>query len=236
MIQGISSAYMGGYMNNYVKVNHDSYDALCGEYDDRAKIRAIRKTRFEESPESLGGPVLSRARKYFSKITVLEIGPGSGETLAFFEKNNCRTIAVDLSPKMARVARNRSKNTDFILGNIMDIEFLWNQFEIIYAGAVIHLFPLDEALDLLLKIHHWLKPNGFIFINTTIHEVPSEGYKIKKDSTMQIMRFRRKWRENELFAALKNSGFEILDRIFTDEKDREKQWVAYIAQKSINYE
>lgn len=38
MIQGISSAYMGGYMNNYVKVNHDSYDALCGEYDDRAKI------------------------------------------------------------------------------------------------------------------------------------------------------------------------------------------------------
>ena len=226
---------IGTDMKDYVRVNHDAYDALCSEYDDRAKMRAIRKSKFEEGAESLGGPVLTRAKKYFSKITALEIRPGSGEMLAYFENNNCRTIAVDLSPNMVKIARNRSQGTDFILGNIMDVEFIGNKFEIIYAGAVIHLFPLGEALDLLFKIHHWLKPNGFIFINTTIHAVSNEGYEIKKDSTMQILRFRRKWTENELLAALKNCGFEILDRIFTDEKDRGKQWIAYIAQKGINY-
>jgi len=42
--------------------------------------------------------------------------------------------------------------------------------------------------------------------------------------------------ESELLAALQNSGFEILERIFTDEQDRGKQWVAYIGQKDINHE
>jgi ubiquinone/menaquinone biosynthesis C-methylase UbiE len=214
---------MGLDMKEYIRINHESYDALCSEYDDRAKVRATKGSQFEESAESLDCLILSQAKKFFPKITVLEIGPGSGEMLAFFEKNNCRTVAVDLSPKMAKIARRRSPNTDLVLGNILDVEFLKNKFEIVYAGAVIHLFPLNDALDLLLKIHHWLKPKGFIFINTTIHPVTEEGHEIKRDSIIQIRRFRRKWTENELFAALQNSGFEILDRIFTNEQDRGKQ-------------
>jgi ubiquinone/menaquinone biosynthesis C-methylase UbiE len=218
-------------MKEYIRVNRDSYDILHKEYNRRANARSIKKSDYEESAESLGGPVLSRAKLRFKTISVLEIGPGSGEMSSFFDKNGCRTMAVELSPKMAEIAKNRSPNTIIILGDILETEFCENQFEVIYAGAVIHLFPLKDAIELLKKIYNWIKPNGFLFINTTIHSVSDEGYEIKLDYDIKIKRFRRKWKENEFLTALLDSNFKILDRMFTNEKDRGKEWVAYICAK-----
>jgi SAM-dependent methyltransferase len=218
-------------MKEYIRVNRDSYDILYEEYNRRANARSIKKSDYEESAESLGGPILSRAKLQFKSISVLEIGPGSGEMSSFFDKNGCGTMAVELSPKMAEIAKNRSPNTLFILGDILETEFCENQFEIIYAGAVIHLFPLNDAIELLKKIYNWLKPNGFLFINTTIHAVSAEGYEIKPDYGTKIKRFRRKWKEMEFLTALIDSNFKILDRMFTNEKDRGKEWVAYICVK-----
>ena len=223
-------------MKEYIRINRESYDTLYEEYDKRANARAIKKSEYEESEESLGMPILNLAKQSFSQISVLEIGPGSGEMSAFFEKNGCRTIAVELSPKMAEIAKIRSPNTVFLVADILETDFLNNQFEIIYAGAIIHLFPLNDALELLRKVHLWLKPNGFLFINTTLHDISFEGFEEKTDYGITIKRFRRKWCEEELISALKEYGLKIITRMSTFEQDRRKRWIAYICVKDNNHE
>ncbi len=213
-------------------MNRESYDALYEEYDRRANQRAYQKSDYEESDESLGMPILNLARQSFSHISVLDIGPGSGEMSAFFEKHDCRTIAVELSPQMARITKIRSPNTLILVNDILETDFLNDQFEIIYAGAIIHLFPLNDALELLNRIYFWLKPKGLIFINTTLHNISSEGYETKTDYEKNLKRFRRKWREDELLNAMKNNNLKTIKRMYTFEQDRMKRWVAYICTKS----
>jgi SAM-dependent methyltransferase len=216
-------------MKDYIKINQLAYDTLYQEYDKRAN----QKSKFEESAETLGGAVLNCVKHRFEHKLALEVGPGSGEILNFFEENGCRTVAVELSTKIANIAKSRSPRTVFILGDITEIEFADDQFEIIYAGALIHLFPLDDALELLQKFRKWLKPSGILFVNTTINLFSEEGYYTKTDYGLQVKRFRRKWTEQEFLTKLQNIGFEILERLFTDEQDREKQWVAFLCTKRI---
>jgi len=211
----------------YIRVNQQTYDTLHNEYNSRA----YNKSSCEEKLDILGGSVLKYAKIFFEDINALEIGPGSGEILSYFEQHGCRTIAVELSPKMAEIAETRSPYTVFILGDILETEFANDQFEVIYAGAVIHLFPRDDAIELLTKMYKWLKPNGLLFVNTTIHSSSEESYQTKYDYKIPIKRFRKKWTEEEFSNVIKSCGFEVVKRLFTDEKDRGKKWVAFIVQK-----
>jgi ubiquinone/menaquinone biosynthesis C-methylase UbiE len=162
---------------------------------------------------------------------ILEVGPGSGEVLEFLEANGCRTVAVELSEKMASVARVRAQKTIFVINDINNIQFATGQFEGIYAGALIHLFPLSDAIKLIENFYSWLKPNGILFVNTTTHQYSDEGVYEKVDYGGSIRRFRRKWTETELLSVLQDSKFKIVDRITTNEEDRQKEWIAFICQK-----
>ena len=214
-------------MKEYVRINQIAYDTLYNEYN----TRAIKKSEYEEKAESLAGTVLNCAKSSFKRLTVLEIGPGSGEILSYFEENGCRTVAVELSTKMAEMAKIRSSLTVFIINDITETKFCNDQFEVIYAGALIHLFPLNDALELMKKFYNWLKPNGILFVNTTIHDVSEEGYYKKEDYGISVKRFRKKWTEKEFILAIQNTGLEIIQRLFTNEQDRKKQWVAFLCRK-----
>jgi len=216
---------------DYIKINRIAYDSLFGEYEKRAIRRATCKSNYEESAESLGGKVLCHARLNFPEISVLEIGPGSGEMLLYFETNGCQTTAIELSTKMAKIAHARSPNTKFIIGNALEVGLNRDEFEIIYAGAIIHLFPFNDALRLLSKIYNSLRPKGFLFINTTLHDIPEEGYQFKSDYGIIVKRFRKRWTEDEFMHALESCNFKIIERLFTDEKDRGKKWIAFICTK-----
>lgn len=213
-------------MEEYLKINKKAYNKLSIEY----LSRTIDRSEFEEKPESLANSIL----KFFisnSPKKALEIGPGSGEILECFEKNGCRTIAVDISPKIIEIAKKKSPNTIFINSNILEVNFHKNQFEIIYAGALIHLFPLVDARKLIKNIYCWLNYDGILFINTTINEDSTEGYFIKEDYMGKIKRFRRKWTENDFETLIIESNLEIIEKIYTEEFDRGKKWVALICKK-----
>lgn len=216
------------FEDDYIEINRAAYDILSRDYEKRISEKSI----YEEKPASLVDPVLKHAKIYFEKITVLEIGPGSGEILSYFENRGCRTVAVELSQNMLCLAKNRSPATIFLLGNILDSNFADAQFEVIYAGALIHLFPLTDARRLLARMHSWLKPNGFLFVNTTVHAKSEEGIYAKLDYGSSMRRFRKRWTENEFISELKMAGFEPKDRLFTDEKNRQKKWVAFICRKN----
>ena len=149
----------------------------------------------------------------------------------FFEDSGCRTIGVELSSNMCAECSKESPKSIIINDNIENIEFYREQFNMIYMGALIHLFPLESAENLMSRIWQWLKPSGCIFINTTCNNSSYEGYYYKDDYSKREKRFRRYWQEEDFQAFVINSGFSIVEKLYTNEIDTQKRWVAFIAKK-----
>ena len=213
-------------MKEYIKINQRVYDDLAKEY----ALRRDNVSCYSESTEYLGYSLLKHAPEN-RPLYVMDVGPGSGQILKYYEDNGCRTIGVELSSAMCQLCREQSPNSIIINNNINDLEFPDNQFDLIYMGALIHLFPLNDAQILLKKVWSWLKYSGLIFINTTYHSESQEGFYLKEDYLENTYRFRRYWKEDEFINFIIDSGFSIIEKLYTDERDRNKKWVALIGKK-----
>lgn len=212
-------------LNNYIEINRKAYDALSHEY----KLRGVVKSGYEETPKYLVDNVTSILPQN-TFFNVLEVGPGSGEIVEEFENRGHKTIAIELSTQISLYVKNRSPKTIIINSDILNVNFLNNQFDVIYAGALIHLFNEPDALNVLRKFNNWLKPSGALFINTTISKSTEEGFYYKNDYNLKVKRFRRKWTEND-FKSFIEKYFYISKTLYTDELDRKKVWVGHICKK-----
>ena len=214
-------------MKEYISINRECYDNLAEEYG----YRVDNKSPSEESAANLCKFILNTVTLP-NNAMVLEIGPGAGQTLRCFSDLGFCTVGVELSAKMASLAHKTSPQSAIIIENILDIDFVENQFDIIYLGAIIHLFPQEDAKRLMVKVFHWLKPCGRMFINTTCNDDNQEGFFEKKDYHGQFKRFRKHWTESGFYDFISTSGFLILDTMYTNEDDRGKRWVAYVCKKA----
>jgi len=91
---------------------------------------------------------------------ILEIGCGTGEFSRLLAGRAEAVLAVDLSPQMIRIARERSKlypNIDFACGDVMTYPFPDNKFDCIATLTTIHHLPMEIVLR---KIRKALKPGG----------------------------------------------------------------------------
>lgn len=213
-------------MKNYLTKNQKAYDSLVPHYRERRNS----KSQFEAKPKELSEAITSYSSKSYPELNFLELGPGNGEIVAYFEKKGSKTTAIEIAPKMIALAKEIAPKTKFIQGDILTTK-LPQKFDAIYAGAIIHLFPKCDALIVLKRIWEWLEINGILFINTTISNNSTEGFLKKEDSQIQIFRYRKKWQESEFIDALKECNFEIIDSVFTDETDRNKKWIGLICKK-----
>lgn len=94
----------------------------------------------------------------------LEIGCGTGAFARRLAERCGRVMALDLSPEMIRVARERSRrfeNLQFELADAMTWEFPKSQFDFVCTIATLH--HLDQR-ELLPKIKNALKPGGVLVV------------------------------------------------------------------------
>ena len=94
----------------------------------------------------------------------LEIGCGTGGFARRLAKRSQRVIALDLSPEMIRLARERSaqfSNIDFELADICGRPLSAQSFDCIASVATLHHLPIEETL---LKMKAALKPGGILLI------------------------------------------------------------------------
>ncbi len=213
-------------MNDYFKINEEAYDLLVPYY----KIRRDQKSRYEEKPEALANFILRHVSKPLKLIKYLEVGPGSGEILKIFESKNCSTTAIDISKKMINLAKEIAPKTKYFKDNVLHAKFQVNYFDIIYAGALIHLFRSRDAIKIIDNFYSWIKPNGLLFINTTISLNSEEGF-LTKEGVKNVMRYRKNWQEKELKETITSRKFKILDIIYTNEVDRNKIWIGILCKK-----
>jgi SAM-dependent methyltransferase len=94
----------------------------------------------------------------------LEIGCGKGEFSRRLAKASRRVLALDLSPVMIRIARERSahlSNIDFQIADVLTYDLLPEGFDCIASIATLHHLPLRE---ILLRMKAALNPGGVLLI------------------------------------------------------------------------
>lgn len=210
---------------NYIEINRASYDIVAEEYKEKYKNNSGANKFYEILQEF----VLSKKNKDNPKM--LEIGPGTGTLLKLFEEKNFRTTAVELSKNMASLACEASNNSVIINGNILDINFMPKQFDFILAMAVIHNFPENDLIKLLDKIKLWLKDDGCFILDTTNNPITETGFFEKEDYNNNVIRYRRKWKKEDLEMFMQQQGFIIHDSTIYKDATSNKEWLIYSFKK-----
>ncbi|HET8852781.1 MAG TPA: methyltransferase domain-containing protein [Ktedonobacteraceae bacterium] len=94
----------------------------------------------------------------------LEIGCGTGAFARLLAKRVDHGVALDLSPQMIRLARERSEqypNIDYHIADVLSWEFPAEQFDCIVSIATLHHLPMA---DMLSKMRDTLKVNGTLIV------------------------------------------------------------------------
>jgi len=94
----------------------------------------------------------------------LEIGCGTGAFARLLARKAEYVLALDLSPQMISLARERSEqymNIDFQVANVLSWEFLPEQFDCIVSIATLHHLPMQEMLT---KLKPALAPDGTLIV------------------------------------------------------------------------
>lgn len=206
---------------DYIEINKASYNIVAEEYKTKYKNN-IGANKFYEILQEF---VLNKKNTKVSKM--LEIGPGVGTLLKIFEEEGFRTTAVELSENMASLACENSSNSVIINGNIIEINFMPKQFDFILAMAVIHNFPENDLIKLLYKIKIWLKDDGCFILDTTNNPITETGFFEKEDYNNNLVRYRRKWKKEDLELFMQNQGFFIQDSVVYKDATSNKEWLIY---------
>ena len=206
---------------DYIEINKASYDIVAEEYKTKYKNNDGANKFYDILQEF----VLNKKNDDFSKM--LEIGPGVGTLLKIFEEKGFRTTAVELSENMASLACENSSNSVIINNNILEINFMPKQFDFILAMAVIHNFPEEDLVKLLDKIKVWLKDDGFFILDTTNNQVTETGFFEKEDYNNNVVRYRRKWKKEDLESCMEKQGFYIQDSVVYKDSTSNKEWLIY---------
>lgn len=97
-------------------------------------------------------------------VNALEIGCGMGEFARLLAQRSDHVLALDLSPEMIRIARERSAgcaNIDFQVGDVLAWDFADAQFDCIASIATLHHLELG---NILAKLKAALKPGGVLLV------------------------------------------------------------------------
>ena len=95
---------------------------------------------------------------------VLEVGCGTGAFSRRLAERAANVLAIDLSPEMIRVARDRSfqfPNLTFEIADVMSRDFPAGHYDCIASIATLHHVPQRAAL---LKLKGALRPGGVMLI------------------------------------------------------------------------
>lgn len=104
----------------------------------------------------------------------LEVGCGTGTFSRLLARRAERVIALDLSPQMIRLARERSRlhpNVDFVNADVMTYPLPDEQFDCVATLTTIHHLPAEPFLR---RVSRCLKPGG-VFVCLDLYRRSSLG-------------------------------------------------------------
>ena len=100
--------------------------------------------------------------KQENKLSLLEIGAGTGRDSKFFQDNGPDVTCIDLSPKMVKLCLQKGLVAHKM--DMTDLKFAPNSFDAAYAlNSFLHI-PEAEFMTALESIKMILKPTGLFYL------------------------------------------------------------------------
>lgn len=187
------------------------WDHVAGVYDIFANI-INRKTH--------KGLCAKVAEEISATDEVLECACGTGLLSGVIARKCKSLVATDFSQKMLKKASKKYRsysNIEFREGNILQIEYLDEHFDIVVAANVIHL--LDEPYKALSELDRVCRKGGKIIIPTYMN-------KNEKEKTSQFANavgkagadFKRQFTFDTYKQFIKEAGYTNVDYFWIDGK------------------
>jgi len=101
-----------------------------------------------------------------NKGLVLDIGCGAGMKTKYLIENGFKVIGIDFSEKMIEIAKREEPQGIFFVMDAKDLSGLKENFDGIFAQAVLLHFPRKEAKSVLENWIKKIKKNGYLYITT----------------------------------------------------------------------
>jgi ubiquinone/menaquinone biosynthesis C-methylase UbiE len=104
---------------------------------------------------------------------VLDLGCGSGQHALVLARRGARTIGVDLSEALIRLARRRlavnglSSAARFVIGSAHDLPVVDASVDVVFGINILHHLDLDTASR---ELHRVLKPGGFAVFQEPVRD------------------------------------------------------------------
>ncbi len=169
------------------------------------------------------------------KLSILDLGCGTGTLTAQLAEFAETIIGIDSSESMIEKARTQYGNINFMVCDALSLPFE-KQFDVVFSNAVFHWINDHNAL--LNEVHKVLKPDGLLICefgaSGNIATIDNAFKKACRDSGYE---FKAKFNfpTSEHFAGLLNANGFIIDKIYdfdrpTPLKDNEIGLVNWINQ------
>ena len=226
-------------MHDYIEINKNVYNNLADEYYEKlAKYNADNMTVGKSICEFIFNKTSSIQQFKNQDINVLELGCGPGAILsALKNRSNISSLyAIDFATNMIQFAQKSNDMAQIYNANILDVQDIDNLFntqlngkiDIIIMAAFIHLFPKNDARNILHNTKSWLSPNGIIYLDTTNELVFKDGSLCPKNSKKgEMIYFRTKWTKKAFNIFLNECGYDIIEQ--KDHTSNEKKiWMRTI--------
>ena len=153
---------------------------------------------------------------------ILDVGCGTGRIVNKLRNMGSDIIGLDISKGMIDIAKKKFPKVKFIEGDIENLPFKDNEFDLVIASFVIvHLKDLQKAFD---EVYRVLKPNG-VFIVTNINQRKAPKLRIKNHEEIVIISHYHI--PNHVIEALKYSFFSIEKEEFLYER---RIWINQIVK------
>jgi len=169
---------------DYIAINKQAYEETASEFAEKVELR---RASDEKLVEKLLGyfPCLSNE--------VLELGTGSGYIANLLCEHAQHVTAVEISPKMAEVAKGIAPEAKIIVDDFINHDFKDKTFDVVLGVAFIHLFTTEDAEKVMQKIYQLLKPGGVCVLSTTRHDQVTEGFIEKVNFETKVKRYRKQY-------------------------------------------
>lgn len=203
--------------------NLRTYEMLATQYADR------RDSDFENDipfVDRIWQTLQSRVKR--RPLTTLDVGCGMGVNVRMFQDRGALATGIDFSEAMVELARTTAPESRILHGDALASDFLEESFDLVFAKAFFHLFPLDECAMVLDSLRRYLAPNGLIYISTTLAASSHEGFFPKSDYSGLHTRFRRYWAPADLKAWFLGQGVDVHDSWNSYQPSQNKHWQNYL--------
>ena len=141
----------------------------------------------------------------------LDVGCGSGAFSRLLAQRSEQVLALDLSPRMIEIARERSRayaNIDFVVADATAWAFPAARFDCVASIATLHHLPAETTLT---RMRDALKPGGTLIVldlfkGTGLPDVLTSGLAIPVGVALRLIRTGRLRQPREIRAARAEHG------------------------------